>query len=456
MSCQFVPSYLLEHIAASRAGETSALAVPDPCRTTLTLDEQLRAGRRTGRQTGRGGLPETLGPGDRSPAWTVHTAAGGTALPGMPVRAAGEDATGDEAVDEAAAGITAALALFAEVWGRDSHDGRGAPVSLTVHYGRDYANAFWDGSQLVFGDGDGRVFDRFTKPVDVLAHEFGHAVVQHTADLVYEDQPGALNESLCDAFAACLKQRLLGQQAAEGDWLVGEGLFLPGVKARALRDLAAPGTAYDDPVLGRDPQVGHLDDYVVTDDDNGGVHLNSGIPNRAFQLSAVAIGGTSAEGAGRIWYDALTSGRIEARTDFAGFAAATIEVAGPHADAVASAWEQVGVEPAAGRSALAGSASASGSGPLVAHMLEVRRSGGFVGRTTTGRLDLDGDDPRVAEARELIARVDLTALGQSRPAPDAYVYRFVVDERSVAVPEQQLTAELRRLAALALPEEPGQ
>ena len=204
------------------------------------------------------------------------------------VRSAGSAASGDVAVDEAATGITGALALFAEVYGRASYDGAGAPVSLTVHYGQDYDNAFWDGTQLVFGDGDGQVFGRFTQPVDVLGHELTHAVTEHTAGLVYSDQPGALNESVSDVFAACLKQRLLGQTPADADWLIGAGIFVPGIQARALRDMAAPGTAYDDPALGRDPQVGHLDDYVSTSDDNGGVHLNSGIPNRAFQLAAVA------------------------------------------------------------------------------------------------------------------------------------------------------------------------
>ena len=117
--------------------------------------------------------------------------------------------------------------MFAEGLGRTSYDGAGATVSITVHYGRDYDNAFWDGTQLVFGDGDGEIFERFTKPVDVLAHEFAHAVTESTAGLVYRDQSGALNESVSDVFAACLKQRLLGQDAAAGDWLIGEELFLP-------------------------------------------------------------------------------------------------------------------------------------------------------------------------------------------------------------------------------------
>jgi Zn-dependent metalloprotease len=278
------------------------------------------------------------------PDWVVHTAGNGSALPGEVVRTAGDGPTGDPAADEAADGVAATLAMYAEVYGRDSYDDAGATVVSTVHYQQGYDNAFWNGEQLVFGDGDGTTFDRFTKPVDVLGHELTHAVTERTAGLVYEGQSGALNESLSDVFGSCLKQRLLGQDAADGDWLIGAGLFLPGIQGRALRDMAHPGTAYDDPALGKDPQPGHMDDYVDTADDHGGVHLNSGIPNRAFQLAAVAVGGSAAEGAGRIWYAALTGG-LSSRIDFAGFAAATVAAAGEHADAVAGAWRTVGVTP---------------------------------------------------------------------------------------------------------------
>ena len=121
--------------------------------------------------------------------------------------------------------------MFSEEFGRSSYDGQGAPVVATVHYEKDYDNAFWDGSQLVFGDGDGEVFDRFTKPVDVLAHELTHAVIQHTANLTYEGQSGALNESVADVFGSCLKQRLLGQTVDAADWLIGAGIFLPRCRA---------------------------------------------------------------------------------------------------------------------------------------------------------------------------------------------------------------------------------
>src|SRR6476620_10622129 len=321
--CTFIPPWLAERVdGAERAA----------------LDEALRTRRGVSARSAR----RTVAPG--GPAWTVHDAGSTTSLPGEAVRSAGEPESGDVAVDEAATGIEATLAMFAQALSRDSYDDAGAPVSLTVHYGSHYNNAFWDGTQLVFGDGDGKVFERFTKPVDVLAHEFSHAVVEHTADLTYRGQPGALNESVADAFAACLKQRLLGQDAGEGEWLIGQGIFTASVQARGLRDMAAPGTAYDDPEIGADPQVGHMDDYVETTADNGGVHLNSGIPNKAFQLAAVAIGGTSISGAGRVWYDALVGGDVPSGATFATFAAATGAAAGDHAEAVRDAWAQVGVE----------------------------------------------------------------------------------------------------------------
>ncbi len=113
-----------------------------------------------------------------------------------------------------------------------------------------------------------------------------------------------------------------------------------------------PGTAYDDPRLGKDPQPDHMDGYVETTEDNGGVHINSGIPNRAFALAAPELGGYAWEGLGQVWYDVLT-GDIRADCDFATFAALTIKAAGEvdeaTPDAVAKGWETVGVIPARGQ-----------------------------------------------------------------------------------------------------------
>ena len=221
----FLPPYLLRELARRRPDGEQWVA------RHLAQDDAIR-------------LQRALPPNEQAvagPDWVVHTAENGSELPGRVVRTAGDPASGDPAVDEAADGVAASLAMFSEVYGRDSYDGAGATVLATVHYEQDYDNAFWDGTQLVFGDGDGEVFDRFTKAVDVLGHELTHAVTERTAGLVYEGQSGALNESVSDVFAACLKQRLLGQDAAAADWLIGAELFLPGINARGLRDMAQPG-----------------------------------------------------------------------------------------------------------------------------------------------------------------------------------------------------------------------
>ncbi|MFC0624877.1 M4 family metallopeptidase [Kribbella deserti] len=280
----------------------------------------------------------------------VHDAEGGRTLPGRLVRSEGEPALADTAVNEAYDGAGATWKLFSECFGRDSIDGAGLPLRSIVHYDRSYANAFWDGAQMVFGDGDGVIFQGFTRSIDVTAHELAHGVTQHTADLVYQGQSGALNESMSDVFGSLTKQHHLGQTAAEADWIIGAELFAPGVAGIGLRSMKAPGTAYDDPRLGKDPQPGHMDDYVETEDDHGGVHINSGIPNRAFYLVATELDGNAFGDAGKIWYHALTSGSVSPNATFTEFAQVTIDSAaelhGPEstpAKAVRNAWRQVGV-----------------------------------------------------------------------------------------------------------------
>ena len=434
--CQFVPPWLLERLAepgdrATMTADPVAQAVAE----TLRTDAEIRAARAKAPVATRR---------TTKAAWAVYTAASTQTLPGKLMRTAGDPDSTDPAVNEAATGGQAALDLFSQVYGRDSFDDAGAEVIMSVHYGVRYDNAFWNGTQLVFGDGDGQVFDRFTKPIDVLGHELSHAVTERTAGLVYSGESGALNESMSDVFGICAKQRLLGQTAQQADWLIGEGIFLPGVQARALRDMAHPGTAYNDPRLGKDPQVGSYKDFVHTTNDNGGVHINSGIPNRAFQLAATGIGGSSAEGAGRIWYTALTGTDVGPNTDFAGFAAATVAAAGPHADAVRQAWTTVGVTPAAG-------STGTGVAGAAPRTVSVRRTGGFAGLTRTGELDLAGDDPRVDDVRRLVQRTDFASLRAQPTAPDAFSYTFSLpDQDEVTVAEPSLTHDLRRLVELLL------
>jgi hypothetical protein len=437
--CAFVPPYLLERIAAS---SSDAAAV---CGATLARDRELREGRASAAPAAPA---PSAAPGA---AWVVHTADHGSSLPGAAVRAAGDPPSGDEAVDEAATGVTDTLSFYADELGRASYDGHGAQVVVTVHYERNYDNAFWDGSQLVFGDGDGTVFGSFTEPVDVLGHEFTHAVTQFSAGLTYEGQSGALNESVSDCFGTCVKQRVLGQTAATADWLVGEGIFLPGISARALRDMAHPGTAYDDPTIGKDPQVGDMSDYVDTTDDNGGVHTNSGIPNRAFYLAAIAIGGDTWSGAGRIWYAALTGGQVGPDTDFAGFAAATVAAAGEHADVVRQAWTTVGVA-TTGAAAPPQQGTPAPGATAPATVVRVRRTGGLAGRTLEGTVDLADGSALAAQVREVLGRVDLAEPAEPEQTfPDAFSYTFEVGDRCLTLPQQALTADQRTLADLVLP-----
>jgi Zn-dependent metalloprotease len=200
---------------------------------------------------------------------------------------------------------------------------------------------------MVYGDGDGVIFQRFTAASDITAAELTHGVTQVTAQLPFQGQPGALNMSMSYVFGSMVKQWALRQTVDQADWLIGAGIMAPGFKGKALVDMANPGAAYDDPKLGKDPQVGHMKDYVHTEKDNGGVH--SGIPSRAFVLAAKAIGGHSWEKAGKIWYVTLTE-RLTASSDFAKCAAETVSVArdlypeDPSiAEKVAKAWTDVGV-----------------------------------------------------------------------------------------------------------------
>ncbi len=337
-----VPPYLLQHL--SRLDRDDLRPAAAAARRALMSDLRPRPGRPTALPDRPPAPVEPSGP-DR----TVADAGGREELPGRTVRREGDESTGDVAVDEAYDGLGATYHFFAEVFGRASIDGAGLPLLATVHYGDAYDNAFWDGTQMVFGDGDGQVFGRFTASLSVIGHELAHGVTEHTAALEYQGQSGALNESLSDVFGALVEQHSRGQSADEASWLIGEGLFTDQVEGDALRSMRAPGTAYDDDVLGKDPQPASMDEYIDTTDDNGGVHLNSGIPNRAFYLAATTIGGNAWDGAGRLWYDTLTGGLSPTAT-FDDFAAATADAAvvrfgaeSVEHRAVVDAWSTVGV-----------------------------------------------------------------------------------------------------------------
>ena len=342
-----IPPYLLARVASAREPHLARAAVA--ARVTLAARPADLAARSTLRLSVEDGgtlVAERVPAPDRA----VSDAQQRERLPGVLVRSEDDPATGDRAADEAFDGLGATFDFFADAFGRDSVDGRGGVLAATVHYGVDYDNAFWNGERMVFGDGDGEVFTGFTSSLSVIAHELAHGVTEFSGGLAYRGQSGALNESLSDVFGALTEQHHLGQRADEASWLIGAGIFAAGVTGRALRSLSAPGSAYDDDVLGVDPQPGHMRDYVETTSDNGGVHINSGIPNRAFHLIATRLGGYAWERAGLIWYRTLTSGSLSETVDFAAFARATVETAAAEygerseeVDAVRAGWQGVGV-----------------------------------------------------------------------------------------------------------------
>ncbi|MGW7439780.1 M4 family metallopeptidase [Streptomyces sp. NPDC054849] len=341
--CTVVPPHLLDKAALSEDSRRADLA-----QRTLERDSLLRTRRRV---TAVRGIVPTLGvPASDDPNRTVYDAGHLTRLPGTKVRGEGDPVNRDATVNRAYAGLGATYDLFLKGFGRRSIDDSGLPLDATVHYGEDYNNAFWDGQQMVFGDGDGDLFLDFTVSVDVIGHELTHGVTQYTANLRYRGQSGALNESMSDVFGALIKQYSLEQTAEEADWLIGAGLLGPNVTGVALRSMKAPGTAYDDDELGKDPQPATMDGYVNTHSDNGGVHINSGIPNHAFYIAATELGGKAWERAGQIWYDTLTGGELTPKADFAEFARLSTAVAatrygdgGAEHQALQKAWSAVGV-----------------------------------------------------------------------------------------------------------------
>lgn len=347
--CTIVPPYLLVRLA--RQDDPRFADAAEAARRSLLRDLPIRDLRARAKPS----PPEpTLRAARRvrgEPDRSVWDATGLERLPGRQIaRAEGRPPVADPAVNEAYDGLGHTHSLFWTRFARDSIDDAGLPLEATVHYGHRYENAFWDGERMVFGDGDGQVFAGFTRSLTVIGHELSHGVIQFTANLAYEGQSGAVNESMSDVFGSLVEQHARGESSAEASWLIGAGLFTDQVQGAALRSMKAPGTAYNDDVLGKDPQRGSMAGYVDTDEDNGGVHLNSGIPNRAFFLVADALGGNAWEAPGRIWYDTLTGGTLGRRVDFAGFARATAAAAatryGPgsreHA-AVTEAWLEVGL-----------------------------------------------------------------------------------------------------------------
>lgn len=338
------PPHMLKKLLESKNKDIRQAAI-----NTLVATARLR-----GERAVRGQMSATAAPGNgRRTVFDLQKTANFSTA--RVARSEDGPASPDASANRAFEGLGATRDFYKDIFNRNSINGMGMRLDAYVHYQEDdtgYGNAFWDGQKMVFGDGDGILFADFTTSLDVIAHELTHGVTEFSAGLEYHKEPGALNESLSDVFGSLVKQWSLGQTAAQADWLIGAEVFTPGIGADALRSMKAPGTAYDHPDLGQDPQPDHWDRYVNLPDtfggDWGGVHINSGIPNKAFYLVAMAIGGHAWDAAGHIWYEALHAS--SALTNFQQFADTTAlkaealyGAASLEQQAVQDAWRAVGI-----------------------------------------------------------------------------------------------------------------
>lgn len=246
------------------------------------------------------------------PVISVFDCRHGMAMPGVPVADPAHAA--DDTAQRTFAETTAMAEFLRTVFGRNSLDNAGMGLLSSIHFSVGYNNAFWNGVQMTYGDGDGNIFIDFTHSNDVIAHELTHGLTQFTAGLAYGNQAGGLNESLSDVFGSMFRQWRAGQTVKQADWMIGKDIMGPGALARGfqcLRDLSNPAAGHC-----LSPQPVHFRDYRNGMDP----HESSGIPNFAFYKAAMAIGGRSWETAGRIWYQALTAYRPSPNLSMRSFA----------------------------------------------------------------------------------------------------------------------------------------
>jgi hypothetical protein len=287
---------------------------------------------------------------DEHSAREVYDANGGgqSDLPGTRARFEGDKPTGKFETDRVYELTGEVRDFFKQLFERDSIDGNGMKIVSTENFGHNFENAFWNGAQMTYGSPSADSPISTFVLLDVCGHEIMHGITSVDQPLTYYGQSGALNESISDVFGCLIKQWSSHQSAADANWLIGEGVWKPGIKGRGMRDMLHPGTAYDDPRLGKDDQPDNMSGYIKTTEDRGGVHMNSGIPNRAFALFAVDVGGNAWEEPGKIWYDARKN--AGPNPSFAQFAYSTIESAkklgfDDDVSKLEKAWEDVGVTP---------------------------------------------------------------------------------------------------------------
>jgi len=211
----------------------------------------------------------------------------------------GDPASNDQTANDAYQLSGYVRDYYRQTFNLNSINGQGMSIISNIHFQQSYNNAFWDGDEMTYGDGDLIEFKNFASAMDVVAHELTHGVTQFTANLEYYSQAGALNEHFSDAFGTIIKQKYLNQDIQSADWLIGDQVITEKFPGKALRSMKDPGTANE-----YDTQPAHMDHYYSGSGDNQGVHQNSGIPNKAFYLACQGIG---IDDCAKIWYETLHS-----------------------------------------------------------------------------------------------------------------------------------------------------
>ena len=338
--CTIIPKSVLEKLAKDSTLSDSARG---NFRTTLRIDGAIRKLRDQARDFateihGQMSMAATLAASASILVYDLHHS---QSLPGLPITNPG--ASADASVRQAYATAKKVADFYTQAFGRNSVDNAGMSLLSSVHYSTGYNNAFWNGAQMVYGDGDGNIFVDFTRGNDVIGHELTHGVTQYTLQLRYQNQPGGLNESLSDVFGSMFRQWEAGQTAATADWLIGKEIMGPGALSRGftcLRDMANPAAPHC-----LSPQPTHFSQYHSGMDP----HESSGIPNLAFCTSARIAGGKSWENVGKAWYAAMTAGASPSMR-MKTFANRTRKAANAEfgagsavANAVDQGWSQVGL-----------------------------------------------------------------------------------------------------------------
>jgi Zn-dependent metalloprotease len=341
-TCHIVPDHVLKRLSQDKT-------LPEEQRKkfadTMKIDAELRKLRTQASKLTR--IAMSLAPAATTalapaPAITVFNCNHSQTLPGAQIAnaATGSDATAKHVFAE----TTSVAAFYSQVFGRNSVDGAGMTLMSSIHYGAGYNNAFWNGMQMTYGDGDGSIFIDFSKGNDVIGHELTHGVTQHSLQLNYANEAGGLNESLSDCFGSMFRQWEAKQTVDQADWLIGKDIMGPAALQKGytcLRDMSNPAAKHC-----LSPQPTKFSQYKAGMDP----HVSSGIPNLAFCLVAKAVGGQSWEKVGQIWYKAQTGFGPSPNMKMKAFANRTRAVAAqlyPGNTAVAGAvdagWKKVGL-----------------------------------------------------------------------------------------------------------------